>query len=88
MKLTYNKYMRTIDRLNNYLRDNQFRITLYDNNKVDIINYDDIKDFDINKVIIKSQTKKIIIEGLNLTINKMLDDEVLIEGIISNIRIN
>lgn len=80
--------MKAINRLNDYLNDHNFRITVYENNKVDIINYDDIKDFDINKVIIKSRDKNIIIEGLNLTINKMLDNEVLIEGLIASIRIN
>ena len=32
--------MRTLNRLNKYLNDNEFRITIYENKKVDIINYD------------------------------------------------
>ena len=80
--------MRTLNRLNKYLNDNEFRITIYENKKVDIINYDNIIDFDLNKVIVGVNNKKIIVEGLNLTINKMLDNEVLILGLISSVRIN
>lgn len=80
--------MKAINRLNNYLNDKEFRITVYEDKKVNIVNYDNIIDFDLNKVIVKVNDKKVIIEGLNLTINKMLDNEVLILGSISNIRIN
>ncbi len=80
--------MRVLNRLNDYLNDREFRITIYEDKKVDIINYDNIIDFNLNKVIIKVSDKKVIIEGLNLTINKMLDNEVLIIGLISNVRIN
>lgn len=80
--------MRALNRLNDYLNDREFRITIYEDKKVDIINYDNIIDFDLNKVVVKVNEKKVIVEGLNLTINKMLDNEVLITGLISNVRIN
>ncbi len=80
--------MRALNRLNDYLNDNEFRITIYEDKKVDIINYDNIIDFNLNKVVIGVNNKKVIIEGLNLTINKMLDNEVLILGLISDVRIN
>ncbi len=80
--------MRALNRLNDYLNDNEFRITIYEDKKVDIINYDNIIDFNLNKVVIGVNNKKVIIEGLNLTINKMLDNEVLILGLISDRRIN
>lgn len=80
--------MKILNRLNDYLSDREFRITIYQDKKVDIINYDSIIDFNLNEVIVKTNDRKVIIEGLNLTINKMLDNEVLITGLISNIRIN
>ncbi len=80
--------MRALNRLNDYLNDREFKIIIYEDKKVDIINYDNIVDFNLNKVIIKVNDKKVIIEGLNLTINKMLDNEVLIIGLISNVSIN
>lgn len=80
--------MRVLNRLNDYLSDKEFRITIYEGDKVDIINYNNIIDFNLNKVVITANDKKIIIEGSNLTINKMLDNEVLIIGLISSVRIN
>ncbi len=80
--------MKVLNRLNEYLEDNEFRITIYEDKKVDIINYDKIIDFSLNTVIIEVSKKKVIIDGLNLTINKMLDNEVLITGLISSVRIN
>ena len=86
--MTYNKNMKTMERINNYLNDNTFKITMYGTNAVNIVNYTEIKDFSLNKIVVSYEKRKIIIEGLDLTINKMLDDEVLIEGVISSIRIN
>ena len=79
--------MRIKERLNNYLYDKEYKIIIKEN-YVNIINYDEIIDFTFNKVSIKNKNKIIIIEGTNLTISKMVIDEVLITGNISNIRIN
>lgn len=79
--------MRIKERLNNYLYDKEYKIIIKEN-YVNIINYDEIIDFTFNKVSVKSKNKIIIIEGTNLTISKMVIDEVLITGNISNIRIN
>ena len=75
------------DRLNNYLNDNEYKIIIKEN-YVNIINYDEILDFTINKIVIKYKNKVITTEGTNLTITKMVTKEVLIEGNIVNIRIN
>ena len=80
--------MKALNRLNNYLDDNEFKITIYEDEKVDIVNYDSIIDFNLKEVIVSVNNKKVIIEGINLTINKMLDNEVLITGLISSVRIN
>jgi len=74
--------------INNYVNDNELKITIYENNKINIINYDNIIDFNSKNVEIKVKDKIINVNGLNLTINKMLNDEILIEGLISEIRIN
>ena len=79
--------MKIMDRLDNYLYDREYKIIIKDN-YVDIINYDEIVDFTLNKISVKYQKKTITIEGINLTISKMVTDEVLITGNISNIRIN
>lgn len=79
--------MRLINKLDRYLEDKTFEIIVKDN-KVDIINYKEIIDFSTNKISLKCDNKIINIDGKNLIISKMLDDELLITGIIINIRIN
>lgn len=78
--------MRLINKLDRYLEDKTFEIIVKDN-KVDIINYKEIIDFSTNKISLKCDNKIINIDGKNLIISKMLDDELLITGIIINIRI-
>ena len=73
-------------KLNDYLIDTKYKIIIKDN-QINIINYEEIIDFGINKITVKCNTNKIIIEGNNLIITKMLDDEILIKGIITIIRI-
>ena len=79
--------MKIIDRLDNYLYDREYRIIIKEN-YVNIINYDEIVDFNLTKISVKYKNKKITVEGINLTINKMIEDEVLITGNITNISIN
>lgn len=74
-------------KLENYLYDNEYKIIIK-NNSINICNYTEIIDFDVNKIVIKNKDKKISIEGKDLIISKMLKEEVLITGIIKNISIN
>ena len=78
--------MRLFNDVRNYIGENNFRIILY-KDKIDIINYDEIKEISNNKIIIKSN-KTIVIDGKNLKLNKMLNKEVLIIGEIININFN
>ena len=79
--------MKIMNRLDNYLYDREYRIIIKEN-YVNIVNYDEIVDFNLNKISVKYRNTKVSIEGTNLTINKMVEDEVLITGNISNISIN
>lgn len=79
--------MKIINKLNRYLEDDNYQIIIK-NNSVNIINIKEIIDFSISKVTTKCNEKIISIEGKNLIISKMQEDEVLITGIIYNIRIN
>ena len=79
--------MRLIDRLDNYLSDREYKIIVKEN-YVNIVNYDEIIDFNINMISVRCNNKLIIIEGNNLTISKMVIDEVLIIGKVNNIRIS
>lgn len=79
--------MKIINRLESYLSDNEYRIILR-NSGVNIVNYDEIINFSSSQISIRIKNKILIFEGNNLVITKMLDDEILITGNITNIRIN
>ncbi len=67
-----------------YIKDTKFKITIFEN-KIDIANYKEIIIFEENKIVINCNTFNISIKGNNLIINKVYDNEVLVEGNITNI---
>ena len=79
--------MGLISKLDRYLEDKNYQIIIKEN-KVNVVNFDEIVDFSINKISLKCKEKIVNIEGKNLIIAKMLDDELLIIGTVLNIRIN
>ena len=79
--------MKLTSKLDRYLEDKEYKIIIQ-KNKVNIINFKNIIDFSDNKISLKCDDRKIDIEGKNLIISKMIDDELLIIGNIFNIRIN
>ena len=79
--------MKLINHLDRYLFEKDYKITIK-NNYLNICNYDEIIDFTLTKIIIKCQKTIITIDGRNLIITKMLDNEVLIKGTIANLNIN
>ena len=54
-------------------------------NQIDIINYQEIDSFDDEKIRIRYKEGVLVIGGKNLSINKLLEDEVLIGGKIEKI---
>ena len=79
--------MKIINKLDRYLEDKNYEIIIKEN-KVNIINFKEIIDFSVSKITLRCDNKIINIEGKNLIISKMIDDELLIIGNIFNIRIN
>lgn len=79
--------MKLMDRFNDYISDREYKIIIKENT-LNIINYDEIIDFSLQKVSVKIKNKILVIEGTNLVISKMIEQEVLITGNISLVRIN
>lgn len=79
--------MKLISKLDRYLENKNYEIIIKEN-QVNIINFKEIIDFSVNKISFRCENKIINIEGKDLIISKMLDEEMLITGIILNIRIN
>lgn len=78
--------MKIFDRLNNYINENNFKITI-GINYVNIVNYTLVLDFNSNLVSIKYNNGIVEISGTNLVVNKMLKDEILVTGNIENIKL-
>ena len=72
--------------LYNYINDKEFRFTVYEN-KIHIINFNKIITLEDNYISILSINKKINIKGLKLVLIKLIDNELLIKGNISNIEV-
>lgn len=78
--------MKIFDRLNNYINETNFKITI-GINYVNVINYTKILDFNSNIISIEYNNGIVDITGINLVVNKMLEDEILITGNIENIKL-
>ena len=79
--------MKIMDRFDNYLYDREYKIIVKDGS-VNIVNYDEIVDFTLTKISVRHKNKIIIVEGHDLIISKMIDNEVLVVGNIEVVRIN
>lgn len=66
--------------------EDEFEIKIL-NDRINIINYDSIGHLDSNKMIIRHKNGNVIISGKNLVVSKLLKDELLIVGVISNIEL-
>lgn len=78
--------MKIFDRLNNYINENNFKITI-GINYVNVVNYTLVLDFNSNLVSIKYNNGIVDISGTNLVVNKMIKDEILVTGNIENIKL-
>lgn len=79
--------MRIINNIRNYLTEDEFRINIF-KDKVNILNYIGIGNFDSSKVIVKHKYGEVKVSGENLIVSKLLNDEILIQGIIKNIEMS
>jgi len=78
--------MNLINSFRNYLLDEEFKINVY-KDKINIVNYTDIVNFTSKEVIIQYDGGKVIVTGNNLSISRLLIDEVLITGLIEKIEL-
>ncbi len=76
--------MKLIRMLDDYVNEKKYSM-IYKDNKLNIINYSKIIDFSSNLISIRHEDKVYHIEGKDLVISRMMDNEVLITGDISNI---
>lgn len=72
--------------IRNYIGENNFKIIIY-KDEIDIINYNTIDEITNNKIIVFAE-KQIIIEGKNLKVKKLENEEILVLGNITSINFN
>lgn len=72
-------------KIHNYLLDNSFRFTVFKDG-IHLFNYKDILSLKNNNIVIRGEFV-VEVNGNNLVLNKMLDSEVLITGMIKDIKI-
>ena len=57
----------------------------YINNTLNIVNYDKIINLDDNSIILEKNSKLLTIKGEKLVLNKLLEQEILVTGMIKSI---
>lgn len=72
------------DSLINFLYDKNYFINIYDE-YIHVFNYHELISLSSRKIVLKLEQFKVIIEGSNLFITKMLSNEILIKGSISKV---
>lgn len=75
-----------LKKLKNFIEDSDFSISIY-KNKINIINYKKIVSLSSNDVSVILDDSKIKITGKNLSLMKLLDQEILILGNINKIEV-
>lgn len=78
--------MEFISRVRGYLLEEELKITA-GINYVNVVNYEEILHFDNHEVKLKCTNTKITITGEKLVVNKLVNDEVLVCGLIQKIEL-
>ena len=78
--------MKVINNIRSFLLEDNFEIRVF-KNRINIVNYNSIGHFDSNKIIIYYDEGSIAVKGEKLVVSKLLQDEILITGIIQNIEL-
>ena len=77
---------KNINKLRNYIIDNEFRITFFEN-RIHIMNYQELLSLKTEKIRIQAPHFEVSLIGENLILVKMLDDEILIQGTLTRMEI-
>lgn len=70
----------------NYLFDRDFIVSLYDD-YIYFYNYIYLDSFDEKEIIISVKNRKYVVRGSDLTIVKMTKEELLIKGVIDELKV-
>ena len=74
------------NRINNFIKDNELEINIY-NDYIHIKNYLRLISLENNYISLTTNNKKLLIKGTNLSLKKILDQELLITGEFNSIEV-
>ena len=75
-----------IKKIINNIKDNNFKIN-YVNNSLNIVNYDNLLEVQSEVISLKTNNRVIYIKGQDLRLTKLLEQEILITGMINKIEL-
>ena len=75
-----------IKKIVNYIKDDSLKIKYFDNN-VNVVNYDKILEIKNDVITLIKNEKIVLVKGEDLKLTKLLDNEILITGIIKKIEL-
>ena len=78
--------MKLINNFREYMLNNEFVINIY-KDKINIINYKSIGAIEDTKISINGDNRNVFITGEKLALKKLLNDEILISGVIKKIEL-
>ena len=76
--------MKKIEKLKNFIMDNEFRMTFFEN-RIHVINYQELISLSDDKIRIKTTNLTITFTGTQLVLSKLLDQEIMIEGTLTKV---
>ncbi len=76
-----------INRIRQYIKDDEFRLTVF-SDRLHVVNYVEMLSLSSDRISFLTDKFRIVIKGRNLTVNKLLDKEVLILGVILSVEVN
>lgn len=78
--------MKTLDKINNYINEVDYKIIITEK-YINIVNYKEVLDFNSTRISISHKEGITIINGKDLIISKMVEDEILITGNFNSINL-
>lgn len=78
--------MNLFNNIREYMINNEFVINIY-NDKINIINYTSLGAIENTKILVNGHDKNVLITGEKLALKKMLNNEILISGVIKKIEL-
>ena len=73
-----------LNNLREYIDNKELKITILED-RVNVINYDKLRDINDKEIVLTKDRKKIKILGKRLKLNKLIENEVLVLGLIEKV---